>query len=616
MCHWRSAARSFLQMTATSSKDKPSSSQAIEENVIRCDAASNDESVSHENEKLSPVADSKENFESSEETTARQTGDMSNDDEEEINREKTKSIMARNLLYKSNLSTKSTSNTKKGRTHTSVGAIKGRSRSGRGNGTVGGNLLASVRKNAAVSTVIAEKGREEKRKNAAIDNEGVSEEKESSDPLYLSSATSNESLKTSIINSKLSEETNEGGLKANLSNHLKNGGPKSTGIFQSTINRILHNQEESRQREEMFANHPDKEKAVLDAGTKPTSKGIGLFGDSSGPQLPEPMRKPFPGTILTYPSCHFLNPSSSSFKKWKKAQASEPTSSLLESPEDQEGSTTPIQNAVTIRVATRLDDHQIANLRLSVFANYNSLQKTSSSSPPTAEQMKHLHNRFRLRSCQVLESRRNLGAICLIASVPKVFKNEFVAYSRNKQKGWRNLSSSKLSNKRMLEFWQSLKDWERDEEWITGSVECSIHEFYGTNLGKQRVKNGVLYITEVAVNPDARMIGVGNKLLQGVDKLAHIRNVETLYLHVDVTNEAAIGLYTKAGYKRVEPNPLHMSFTRSLNLHDGATNGRNHFLFYKHLRKPTILSKDIIWHDEDPDENPKPKKQLGFEMPR
>lgn len=84
---------------------------------------------------------------------------------------------------------------------------------------------------------------------------------------------------------------------------------------------------------------------------------------------------------------------------------------------------------------------------------------------------------------------------------------------------------------------------------------------------------------------------------------------------MDVTNEAAIALYTKAGFKKVEPSPTHMSFTRSLNLHDGATNGRNHYLFYKHLRNPTILSNDVLWYDEDSDDKSKQKQQMGFKMP-
>ena len=35
------------------------------------------------------------------------------------------------------------------------------------------------------------------------------------------------------------------------------------------------------------------------------------------------------------------------------------------------------------------------------------------------------------------------------------------------------------------------------------------------------------------------------RVVQGVDKLATLRNVESLYLHVDVTNSGAIGLYEK-----------------------------------------------------------------------
>ena len=89
--------------------------------------------------------------------------------------------------------------------------------------------------------------------------------------------------------------------------------------------------------------------------------------------------------------------------------------------------------------------------------------------------------------------------------------------------------------------------------------------------------------------------------------------METLYLHVDVTNEAAIRLYTKAGYKVVEPSPTYIAFTRALNLHDGARNGRNHYLLYKDLKTPTILT-----YDEEFDvsmDYEKKKNQIGFEMP-
>ena len=40
-------------------------------------------------------------------------------------------------------------------------------------------------------------------------------------------------------------------------------------------------------------------------------------------------------------------------------------------------------------------------------------------------------------------------------------------------------------------------------------------------------------------------------LLQGIDVLVRSRSVETLFLHVDVTNEAAIALCERAGYRKV-----------------------------------------------------------------
>ena len=63
-----------------------------------------------------------------------------------------------------------------------------------------------------------------------------------------------------------------------------------------------------------------------------------------------------------------------------------------------------------------------------------------------------------------------------------------------------------------------------------------------------------------------------------------------MYLHVDVKNLVALALYARAGYKVVAADdPKYEEFTRSLNLHDGATKGRNHFLLCKDLRQPTWM---------------------------
>ena len=62
---------------------------------------------------------------------------------------------------------------------------------------------------------------------------------------------------------------------------------------------------------------------------------------------------------------------------------------------------------------------------------------------------------------------------------------------------------------------------------------------------------------------------------------------------MDVTNYAALELYRRAGYERVlEDDLMYYEFTKSLNLHDGATKGRNHFLMQKHLLEPTWLPKE------------------------
>jgi len=198
--------------------------------------------------------------------------------------------------------------------------------------------------------------------------------------------------------------------------------------------------------------------------------------------------------------------------------------------------------SMTVRVATEADDVDIANLRLSVFSDF------------APEVRAHFCN----RSCQVLANRRLRGATCLVATVPMT---------------------------KMI-----------GDDFVLGSAECSVHEFYGTQLGMSRPQESALYITEVAVNPCARKIGVGQKLLEGVDELAAIRGVETLYLHVDVTNFAALRLYDRAGYQQVDSqDPIFGEFTTKLNLHDGATRGRNHYLLFKDLTSnPTWINTAAV----------------------
>ena len=68
-----------------------------------------------------------------------------------------------------------------------------------------------------------------------------------------------------------------------------------------------------------------------------------------------------------------------------------------------------------------------------------------------------------------------------------------------------------------------------------------------------------------------------------MDKLSQKWGVQTVYLHVDVTNEVAATIYKKAGYIRADSHIYHEEFTRSLNLHDDAIQGRCHDLMFKQI---------------------------------
>jgi len=121
-------------------------------------------------------------------------------------------------------------------------------------------------------------------------------------------------------------------------------------------------------------------------------------------------------------------------------------------------------DCLTVRVATPRCDIEIAHLRLSVFSDFT---------PEVRRQLVP-------RSVKAVVTRRQLGATCLIATVPP----SLVAMDRNRAPV------------------------------ILGSAEVSFHEFQGTTLGRQRPPQSIIYITEVAVSPNARRRGIGAKLLE------------------------------------------------------------------------------------------------------
>jgi len=215
-----------------------------------------------------------------------------------------------------------------------------------------------------------------------------------------------------------------------------------------------------------------------------------------------------------------------------------------------------------VRVATPVDDLDIANLRLSVFSNFN----------PESRKL------FCERSCQLLSSRRQRGATCIVATTGKHGSSN---NSNNNNNNNKNNKSRMVLNPRH----------KRKNKKIVGTAEVSFHEFSQTLLGYSRPKDSILYVTEVAVDSSQRRKGIARLMMEAIDSLADIREVETIYLHVDVTNSGAVRLYEEAGYRKLDSgDPMYLEFTTKLNLHDGATKGRCHFLMAKDLRQPTWLS--------------------------
>lgn len=220
------------------------------------------------------------------------------------------------------------------------------------------------------------------------------------------------------------------------------------------------------------------------------------------------------------------------------------------------------EDDINVRMATPADDVDIAKLRLSVFSGV---------SPD-------LQSQFCSRSCQAIAARRMRGASCIVATCSTIIND---------------------ANGAQLDL-------------IVGTAECSFHEFFGTQLGRRRPLNSILYVTEVAVNPSVRRKGVALKLLRAIDTFAKDLGLESIYLHVDVSNYGAIQLYEKCGYRKVVSDlPMYLEFTTSLNLHPGATKGRNHFLLCRNLTSDLTWFDDFHYHNQ----NRELVGTFGFEIP-
>ena len=239
----------------------------------------------------------------------------------------------------------------------------------------------------------------------------------------------------------------------------------------------------------------------------------------------------------------------------------------------------PIKQRKTItkvRIATPNDDMDVAYLRMSVFSDVHA-------------NTEFVRSQFCTRSCQAIAARRLRGAICFVATTTTTAIAPI--HPIQPPQRWSNVISG-----RNMDGMNNVDD---PNEIVVGSIECSYHEFFHTRLGSCRKQYALLYITEVAVHSSVRRHGFGTKLLQAVDRYAtqlqqfvsnseddtnHSNNIESLYLHVDVSNHGAIRMYEQCGFYKVLSNdPIYTEFTTGLNLQPGATRGREHYLLCKHL---------------------------------
>lgn len=82
------------------------------------------------------------------------------------------------------------------------------------------------------------------------------------------------------------------------------------------------------------------------------------------------------------------------------------------------------------------------------------------------------------------------------------------------------------------------------EDRVVGFIQLVLH---GMPCDLHKVEKGEAYVYMIAVDPDARGMGIGSKLLNWSEEIAKQRGCDKMSLHVLGGNKA-IGLYERKGY--------------------------------------------------------------------
>ena len=102
--------------------------------------------------------------------------------------------------------------------------------------------------------------------------------------------------------------------------------------------------------------------------------------------------------------------------------------------------------------------------------------------------------------------------------------------------------------------------WSRESFWEEASQEAAYYLLAlddGEVIGYVGVwlLGGEGHITNVAVAPERRRRGIAQALLLGLMKISHGRGVRSMTLEVRPSNEAALALYKKFGFRSVGRRP-------------------------------------------------------------
>lgn len=101
---------------------------------------------------------------------------------------------------------------------------------------------------------------------------------------------------------------------------------------------------------------------------------------------------------------------------------------------------------------------------------------------------------------------------------------------------------------------------------LLGTIDLSVQEM---ELPTHALTDG-MYVSHMAVAPQARRCGIARALLAAVRDIASQRGEQRLYLHVEPSNAAAVALYETEGYQLQPVGAPYAAFTRALNLQDRA----------------------------------------------